>query len=288
MQGNVVRYKNCPVTIALIQSVSKPGRYPSEFYESFGFVLVDEVHRLGAEHFSEAAWLFPAWARLGLSATPKRKDGRDIVFRQHIGPVLVKTEQMTLSCRVLRKNTRWKVPRWKDKLTHEWVKAPHSASRHAHILKSMVKDPIRNGHIVKFVMKAAEKGRHIIIFSHQLQHLDVLMALCIKAGLPSKDCALYVGGLNKAQREAAKLKQFVFATYGMCSEATDMPRKDTGVLGTPRSDVVQTVGRLLREHEDKAPPVLMDPVDLDSHVYAGFAINRLSFYKARGFEVVNY
>ena len=74
------------VTIAMIQTLLAR-EFEEEFYRAFGFMLFDEVHRMGAATFRQVITRFAPSARLGLSATPDRKDGCEFVFKAHIGEV---------------------------------------------------------------------------------------------------------------------------------------------------------------------------------------------------------
>lgn len=64
----------------------------------FGVVIFDEAHHISAETFSYAANLFPC-KRIGLSATPNRSDGMEIVHQLHIGPVIYKNLKQPLQTR---------------------------------------------------------------------------------------------------------------------------------------------------------------------------------------------
>ena len=54
----------------------------------FGFVIFDECHHLPSDRYQHAALASPAPFRLGLTATPERKDGRDRLLDQLCGPVV--------------------------------------------------------------------------------------------------------------------------------------------------------------------------------------------------------
>ena len=60
---------------------------------------------------------------------------------------------------------------------------------------------------------------------------------------------------------------------------TDIPALDTAILADPRSDVEQVVGRILRVHPSKKDPVVLDLVDQDSPVFAGYANKRNRWYR---------
>jgi superfamily II DNA or RNA helicase len=57
--------------------------------ERYGLIIYDEAHHVGARTFSRTADMFPG-KRLGLTATPKRSDGMDVLNSMHLGPILYK------------------------------------------------------------------------------------------------------------------------------------------------------------------------------------------------------
>lgn len=286
---------------ALVQSIMKgPSRYGEAPYRGFGLVIFDEVHRMGADEFAKAAWWLNAKLRLGLSATPYRKDGKDVVFQSHIGSVRVSAEMDVLVPKVLMHKTDWQVP--KRSMYGVLEKVKHEPGKTMHVEKSMVYCNSRNQWIVSLVEQALAKGRNIIVFSAMVGHLRELERLMLEAGVPQQDIGYYVGLQEYAggkanaerQREDAKSCPVILATYAMASEATDIPWLDMCILGTPRADVVQIVGRIRRESEGKVSarstaegrvPVVVDLVDSDSYVFAAYAQKRERWYRLIGAPV---
>ena len=74
----------------------------------------------------------------------------------------------------------------------------------------------------------------------------------------------------------------IFTTYTMMGEGTDVPWLDTCILAMPRADVRQPVGRIRREYPGKNPGVVMDLIDNDSPVFAGYAASRGAWYRRLG------
>lgn len=62
----------------------------------FGCIIVDEVHKGAATQFRKVINTFNARYKFGLSATPKRKDGRHVSIFKLIGPVTAKSERKAL------------------------------------------------------------------------------------------------------------------------------------------------------------------------------------------------
>ena len=94
----------------------------------------------------------------------------------------------------------------------------------------------------------------------------------------------YVGGLKAEDRRRSGACRVVLASYAMCAEGLDIPRLDTLVMATPRSNVEQSLGRILRLHPDKQTPRVHDVVDKYS-VFAAMGWKRRRLYKRLGFRV---
>lgn len=263
------------VVIGMLHSLAKDdGRWPDQVMRQFGLVVFDEVHRLPATEFVKATFQLPALWRLGLSATPERKDGKDALVRAHVGPVRVQAQLVPMAPKVLRWDTKWRVPR--DRQTDEQI--PHSGGRDAHVQKIMMRNVARNRLVCHAAQRCHEKGRHVVVFTKQLDHLECLEAMLREFNVPSRDVGRYVGGMKEAERDEASVKPVVLATYGMASYATNYPWWDACVLATPMADVQQAVGRILREHEGKRQPVVIDLMDRDSNLYRRWAEQRERWY----------
>jgi hypothetical protein len=69
----------------------------------------------------------------------------------------------------------------------------------------------------------------------------------------------YVGGMKEADLKASEKRQVIIATYAMAAEALDIKSLTTLMLATPKTDVVQAVGRILRQRGHQ--PVVIDIID---------------------------
>lgn len=292
----IVRQDRCDVAgkkvvIGLINSLAIPDRYPAGTFDDFGLIVWDEVHRVGADTFSNTAFLFPAMLRWGLSATPKRKDGKDIILHAHIGPVRVMGKATEIVPKVLRFKSAWECPRVmrKDPETGKQsvIKLPHSPGRVMHIIKMLANDQLRNDLIVKATKLGYDKKRNIVLFADTLEHLDTLRMGLKAAGVLWDDMGIYKGGLKAQGKKDALSKPLVITTYKMTSEGTNQPRWDFAVFATPHSDVVQIAGRILREFPGKPKPIIVDIDDMDSPVFAGYAASRGRWYRSIGAEIVD-
>jgi superfamily II DNA or RNA helicase len=279
IQQDVCDYKGKKFVIGMVHSLVIPDRYPPEVYSYFGAMIVDEAHRMGADTFVVICHKVPALYRLALSATCNRSDGKWRLIEAHIGRVMVVGVTVPMSPKVLIKKSGWKIPKVKRFKNGVYVTEPipHSAGRLMGVYKAMANDIQRNHLLLEFIFQAYAAGRVIVVMSDLIEHLTVMYALCLKK-VPAAEMGYYIGKSSETDKKAAKeTKRVIFATYKMCAEGTDAPRWDTLVYLSPRADVKQACGRVMRTMEGKKTPVIFDLVD-DSGLLEGYASSRQKQY----------
>ena len=94
LQRNKVQVKNKDIVIASQKSLAMKN-YPPEIFKDFGLCIIDECHLTSTELYSKAYPKLGCKYKMGLSATPKRKDGLSKVFQWHIGPILYNISKRT-------------------------------------------------------------------------------------------------------------------------------------------------------------------------------------------------
>jgi superfamily II DNA or RNA helicase len=104
--------------------------------------------------------------------------------------------------------------------------------------------------------------RQVLVLTDRVKHTkDILAALCDelkeKAAILSQDVAAAKRG------EFCASKSILIATYAMCKEGFDVPTLNTLLMATPRPDIDQIVGRILRIEKTarKIHPLILDVVD---------------------------
>ena len=78
-------------------------------------------------------------------------------------------------------------------------------------------------------------------------------------------------------------KQIVIATYSMAAEALDIKTLTTLIMATPKTDIEQSVGRILRVKHGN--PVVVDI--MDSHnLFKNQWKKRKTFYKRENYKII--
>lgn len=190
--------------------------------------------------------------------------------------------------KVLIRKTGWRIPTRKKLVGNDWqqIPIPHSPGRMMLVNKAMAASDARNMEIVNFVVQSYKSGRITLVMSDLREsHLNRLFQMLTNEGIPGEEIGYYVGGMSKIELSHTKKRRIVLGTYKMCSTGTDVPAWDTLVMATPRADVKQSIGRVLRAVAGKKQPVILDLVDGNS-IFEGFHLSRLKQYYAIKAEVV--
>jgi len=292
VQRDRCEFRGKKVVIAITPSVSKAvagdrkgGDYPKAFYTHFGCAIFDETHRYGAEKWSQIIGAFPAAYRLGVSATPERKDGMTPVINHHIGPIASTTLSYQNAPTIFSLPYQAAMP---YKSICLWSGGrPSSRVSLAKIQTRLAKDERRN-HILSEILDACiDSGRKTIVFSDRLEQLRTLKRLLAHRGQGDSEVGFYIGGMKQAQRIESSRKQLILSTYALGAEGLDIPALDTVVLATPRANVEQSIGRILREYDNKMAPWVIDMADriASTGLPTILSNKRELFYESKGWKI---
>lgn len=221
------------VIIASIQTLQSPHRtFGLADFVRFGVCFVDEAHHLAATTYCDVLQrLVAAKYIIGLSATPRRQDGRTQALFDLVGPILyeeVRPPQTTtdyVAIRLLQQD-RWnlKGQTMYDKKTPDRVNmlsdlaacAPRSAVA-AELLASLLyqRTPnlerlgqwLANPHPLHCTGWSTKRPRKIMVLSHRLLLLDQVRSLLLDSFSHLHWCCLldriYLGLPSEAHVEAA-------------------------------------------------------------------------------------
>jgi superfamily II DNA or RNA helicase len=95
----------------------------------------------------------------------------------------------------------------------------------------------------------------------------------------------YIGGMSEQELKKTEQKQIILASYSMSQEGLDIPTLNAEFLITPKTDIVQSVGRILRAKHTFSHPIIYDFVD--SHdVFQRQWLKRKAYYKKQNYKIV--
>lgn len=279
LKGKVCDLEGHDIVLASLQSLSMK-EYPADAFDAFGLLIVDECHHTSAEVFSRALAKVSCKHALGLSATLNRKDGLSRVFKWYLGDVVFKAAKR------------------KDIVT-VWVKTYYN-SAHAYsgehfifankpnmsrMINNICAFQERNEMLVETLKTLFEQepARRVLLLSDRRSHLDKLHMMLKEIAVSS---VKYYGGVK--QEVLAQDVQVILATFAIASEGYDQQGLNTLVLASPKSDITQSIGRILRERAEERTiePLVIDIAD-DFSLFARQASKRQQFYKSNSYNISN-
>ena len=259
--------------IAMLQSLSLK-EYSFGDFDSIGTVIVDEAHHICAKVFSQSLFKMCPKHIFGLSATPNRKDGLTKVLHWFMGPTFFAVERENQQD-VEVFPIEFECSRFRD---------PPPCTRFGKLslstmITELTENRERNEMLVNLIKRITRGTRQLLVLSDRRQHCMMLQQ-CFP-----KTSGLYLGGMKEADLTESSKKKIIFATFSQAHEGLDIPTLDTVILATPKSDIVQSIGRIMRETKGKKNnPNIYDIFDQWSVCHAMYN-KRLRVYKQGGFKI---
>ncbi len=246
------------ICVGMIQTISMTKKEMD--LSSFDFVVVDETHHIGSKVFSNVLKKINPLYSLGLSATPKRKDGLTKVFLWSLGPIIIENNKISDNIEPLRV----KIVNSDETLIMETMR--NDKPNIAKATTDLTKLEIRNQLIINAIEEAKRENRKILVVSERVAHC-ILLAEAVGG--------FYYAAKSELDREA----QVVVATKQLVSEGFDFPELDTLVLATSWRDVKQVTGRILRKKNSNFPLVI-DIRDRSIGLFCNQSYARSRFWKS--------
>jgi superfamily II DNA or RNA helicase len=196
---------------------------------------------------------------LGLSATPERKDGLMYVIEWFLGPILYKSDNTDKVDRDIRVEVYDYAP---DDIEFNKVLYNNQGVMNvAGMINKLAEYVPRTRQICDIIHDILTESpeRQIIVMTDRVQHCKDILEM-----LNREDACFLAKELNADKRdEFCRTKKILIATYQLTKEGFDVPSLNTLVMATPRPDIDQIVGRILRIEKTKRTihPLIIDIVD---------------------------
>ena len=277
IQGQVIDIENKDIVIGMLQSLSMKD-YSCEVFSSFGLTVVDEVHHIAAEVFVRSLFKIVTPYVLGLSATMQRKDGLTKVFKMFLGDIIYKEKRDGNDKVIVKAYTFLTNDEDFNEVKYDYRGNPAYSTM---ISKLCTYNP-RNEYIIKIIIDTLNKdeNQQLMILAHNKNLLTYFYKGLEHRGFDS--IGYYVGGMKEKDLKISETKKIIIATYAMASEALDIKTLTTLVMATPKTDVTQSVGRILRTKHIQ--PLVIDIID-NHDLFQNQWNKRLTYYMKENYQV---
>ena len=277
IQGSIIDIKDKDIVIGMLQSLSMKD-YPSSTFESFGLTILDEVHHISSEVLSNALFKIVTKYMVGLSATMERKDGTTDIIKMFLGDVVYKGQKIEEHA-VLVRAIEYKT---NDIEFNETELDYRRNPQYSKMIVKLCEYSPRSEFIVRVIADLIKENpkNQMIILGHNRSILynlhDKVEERCIGT------VGYYLGGMKQAALDESSKKQIIFASFAMAAEGLDISTLSTLIFVTPKTDIVQSVGRILRTKHSN--PIIIDIVD-KHQLFQNQWSKRKAFYKESNYSI---
>lgn len=249
-----------PITVASVQTISRPEHLKALQRFDYRLVIIDECHHSSAAGYQSVLDTLPNAFVLGVTATPDRLDKQNIetVFGEPVysASIIDMVEQGYLC------DLRAVAIRTTTSLDGLHTQAGDFKPDE---LEEVIDTPVRNRRIVEAYLEHG-KGRQALCFAITVKHAFHLTETFIKAGVK----AAVVSGESAPEERKRILHEYergqleVVANCGVLLEGYDSPQTSCIIMARPtqsRALFVQALGRGTRLAPGKRDCVILDITD---------------------------
>jgi superfamily II DNA or RNA helicase len=281
VQGDKIDVAGKDIIVAMLQTISMK-ELPSKTFTNIGLLIVDECHHIASESFSQAIPKLTSKYMLGLSATPERKDRLMHVINWFLGPILYKSDTSDKIDEKVKVEVYEFEPT--DQSYNEIIYNTAGVMFTTLMINKVVEYEPRNKLLVELIQDVMEESnRQLLVLTDRVDHTKTLFDL-LPPEIQQDACILGRQVKSEQRAEWCSTKRILLATYSMCKEGFDVGTLNTLLIATPRPDVDQIVGRILRieKTKRKIDPLIIDVVDPS---FRRQFQERLSLYKKRNYTI---
>ena len=243
-----------PICISTIHALAAAADdVPEHIRKHWGVAIFDEVHRLGAPYFNRAAAVCVG-RRWGLSATPFRKDGMDVLYQSHIGGLLYQNLEHDSIPEVFFVQTGISIDNVNPRSLRDYTGEINIPKLYTWLSKNKA----RNSIIERIVGQGISDGRVSLVLSERVDHVKDL-----HDRFPEDSGVIHGRVKGESREEILKTNKVILAITQLARDGLDRSDLNTVVICMPFTDrgrFEQIIGRAQRS---KNPIVIVLEDDIE-------------------------
>lgn len=255
-----------PIVVGTMQSIKNK---ILSIKDKFGTVMVDECHHVPASVFKSVVDALKARYKIGLTATPWRRDGQHIILYNYFGgpeKEIRTKDNNSLKPTIILVNSNIKMPGnasipWGTRLTDLY-----NDTSYMELILNLSRAQADRGHLV---LTVADRVEFLTMCAQILEDF------------------MLVTGSSTDRDFLASGKRGLLGTGKIYSEGVNIPPLSSLILGMPinnRGMLEQLIGRIRRPHKDKLDPEVIDIV-LKGKTGRNQSIQRINYYSENNFKI---
>ena len=216
---------------------------------------------------------------MGLSATMQRKDGLTNVFKMFLGDIIYKEKRAgtdNVVVRAIQYNnedeefSETKIDFRGNPQYSTMISKLCNFNRRTEFIINILKDLLKENDDQQIMILAHNKSL-LAYFYNAIQSRDIA------------EVGYYIGGMKENALKESETKKIIIATYAMAAEALDIKSLTTLIMATPKTDVTQSIGRILRSKDHN--PLVIDIID-QHMIFQNQWFKRRTFYHKEKYEIL--
>ena len=253
-----------PIVVALIQTLRNRIQ---DIPKAFGLIITDEAHHTPAKVFKGIVDRFGARYKIGLTATPWRKDGRHVMLADYFSNKKYKPKDenaLTPSIVMINSNIKFD----SSPMT-PWGKKINALVADTHYIEL----------VLNLAQAQATRGHKVLVVSDRTEFLETCAEVL--------DNSMCVIGSTEDRDFLGSGKDICFGSIKIFSEGVNMPPLSCIILAIPlnnRGLLEQLVGRITRPFEGKKAPEVVDIILLGK-TGKNQAAQRINYYVEKGYNI---
>jgi superfamily II DNA or RNA helicase len=267
----------CPVTVAMVQTLQKfSDTNFDKLRRLFSCLICDEAHHVPAYTFLKIIANFSPEYLYGLTATPERKDEKEFLLYDFMGPIRYRLsdEVLVSAGRITDVEVKWL----------ETDCAIYNDEWHI-MVSALIYIPRRNQMIVNEMIKAVEAGHSILMLSERVAHCGIIAGMLNDRGIKN----VCLAGDSRIPQELlagfSKDYNIIVASMAIAKEGLDIPAISCIVLASPSNNehvLKQMIGRGRRQKDKET--LVIDIDDKKAPMFSSMAKNRSKWYEQWNFR----
>ena len=207
----------------------------------------------------------------------KRQDGLTPVFKMFMGPIVARWK------RGAQENVIVKAIEYSCD-NDDYNRIVMNYRRQIDFVK-MITKIVEFSHRTEFILRVLQdtwecsKGQ-VLIIGHRKSQLAYIHDAIKHRGFAT--VGYYIGGMKEKDLKISEGKNMIVATYKMAEEALDIKSLTTILMTTPKKDVRQSVGRIMRSNGEK---LILDIIDTHPN-FQRYWTERRRWYNRQHFNVM--
>lgn len=270
-----------PISVGIVNSINT--QLP-KIKDKYCQLIGDEIHRVCGNTWQSVFTTMKCKYRLGLSATPYRRDGLNMLIQYLCGPIVHQIDPAELTKigavlvpQIIKRRTPF-IFRYND--------------NYSDMVKALCVHPVRHDMIVEDVVADYRQHKEqLLVVSDRVSHCQMMCDSLKERGIVADVLA---GSVSKRERESTLQRvksgetQVLCSTTQLIGEGTDIPSLSGLFLTTPlkfKGRVAQTIGRVLRPSGNILPRIY-DYVDHNVLVLMRSSAARDSVYRSMDWKQI--